>query len=154
VLSQVALAPLAGLLTAAAGYRWAFAANAASFAFSAVLLGGLRAGEAPSARHAGRRSAAALGVLGSLACTASMIAAAVGVGGPAASMAGMTDMATTGSGHTGGALGALVRIGPWLIVASALLVSAAFALTRRPVTAVPALVAGTPTAQRSRPGHA
>jgi MFS family permease len=47
VLSQVVLAPLAGLLTGAAGYRWAFAANAASFAFSAVLLGGLRAGEAP-----------------------------------------------------------------------------------------------------------
>ena len=91
--------------------------------------------------HTGRWSAGALGVLGSMACTASMIAAAVGVGGAAAatSMAGMTG---TGSGHAGGALGALVRIGPWLIVASALLVTAAFALTRRPVTAIPALAAG------------
>jgi hypothetical protein len=91
--------------------------------------------------HTGRWSAGALGVLGSMACTASMIAAAAGVGGAAAgtSMAGMT---ATGSGHPGGALGALVRIGPWLIVASVLLVTAAFALTRRPVTAIPALAAG------------
>jgi hypothetical protein len=89
----------------------------------------------------GRWSAGALGVLGSMACTASMIAAAVGVGGAAAatSMAGMTG---TGSGHAGGALGALVRIGPWLTVASVLLVTVAFALSRRPVTAIPALVAG------------
>ena len=91
--------------------------------------------------HTGRWSAGALGVLGSMACTASMIAAAVGVGGAAAatSMAGMTG---TGSGHAGGALGALVRIGPGLIVASVLLVTVAFALSRRPVTAIPALVAG------------
>jgi MFS family permease len=47
VLSQVILASLAGLLTATAGYGWAFAANAASFAVSALLLRGLRAGEAP-----------------------------------------------------------------------------------------------------------
>src|SRR5712692_1261159 len=47
VLSQVLLAPLAGLLTAAAGYGWAFAANAASFAVSALLLRGLRASETP-----------------------------------------------------------------------------------------------------------
>ena len=47
VLSQVLVAPLAGLLTAAAGYGWAFAANAASFALSALLLRGLRASEAP-----------------------------------------------------------------------------------------------------------
>jgi hypothetical protein len=80
-------------------------------------------------------------MLGSMACTASMIAAAVGVGGAAAatSMAGMT---ATGPGQPGGVLGALVRIGPWLIVASALLVTSAFALTRRPVIAIPALAAG------------
>jgi MFS family permease len=47
VLSQVVLAPLAGLLTATAGYGWAFAANAASFAVSALLLRGLRVSEAP-----------------------------------------------------------------------------------------------------------
>ena len=93
-----------------------------------------------SAHHAARWSAGVLGALGSVACTASMIAAAVGIGGAAA--ADMTGMAATGSGHPGGTLGALVRIGPWLIVASALLVAGAFALTRRTVTAVPALVAG------------
>ena len=46
VLSQVILAPLAGLLTQTAGYGWAFAANAASFAVSALLLRGLRTAEA------------------------------------------------------------------------------------------------------------
>jgi MFS family permease len=46
VLSQVVLAPLAGLLTVAAGYGWVFAANAASFAVSAMLLQGLRGREA------------------------------------------------------------------------------------------------------------
>jgi len=47
VLSQVLVAPLAGLLAATAGYGWAFAANAASFAISAIVLRGLRASEAP-----------------------------------------------------------------------------------------------------------
>ena len=47
VLSQVVLAPLAGLLVTTAGYGWVFAANAGSFAVSAVILAGLRAREAP-----------------------------------------------------------------------------------------------------------
>ena len=47
VLIQVALAPAAGLLAATAGFDWAFAANAASFGLSALLLRGLRSGEAP-----------------------------------------------------------------------------------------------------------
>jgi MFS family permease len=47
VLSQVLLAPLAGLLASAAGFGWAFAVNTASFAVSALLLRGLRATEAP-----------------------------------------------------------------------------------------------------------
>ena len=47
VLSQILVAPLAGLLTATAGYGWAFAANAASFAISAIVLRGLRTSEAP-----------------------------------------------------------------------------------------------------------
>lgn len=47
VLSQVLLAPLAGLLATTAGYGWAFAVNAASFAVSALLLRGLRASEIP-----------------------------------------------------------------------------------------------------------
>ena len=46
VLSQVLLAPLAGLVVMTAGYGWAFGANAASFAASAALLRGLRAREA------------------------------------------------------------------------------------------------------------
>jgi MFS family permease len=47
VLSQILLAPMAGLLTVTAGYGWAFAANAASFAISALVLYGLRASETP-----------------------------------------------------------------------------------------------------------
>ena len=92
-------------------------------------------------RRAARCSAGALGVVGSAACAASMILAAVGVGGAAAAtrMAGMTG---TGPGAPSGALGALVRAGPWLMLTSVALVTAALALTRRPVTALPALLAG------------
>ena len=92
-------------------------------------------------RRAARWSAGALGVLGSAACAASMILAAVGVGGAAAAT-GMAGMTGAGPDAPGGMLGALVRAGPWLILASALLVTTAFALTRRPVTAVPAALAG------------
>ena len=60
----------------------------------------------------------------------------------ATGMTGMAGMTGPGPGAPGGMLGVLVRAGPWLIVASALLVAAAFALTRRPVTVVPALLAG------------
>src|SRR5215469_3537379 len=67
VLSQVLLAPLAGLLTQTAGYGWAFAANAASFAISALLLSGLRASETarpvPSANIWGQ-AREAFGVVG------------------------------------------------------------------------------------------
>jgi hypothetical protein len=80
-------------------------------------------------------------VLGSVACAASMIAAAVGAGGATAAT-GMAGMTGTGPGAPGGALGALVRIGHWLMLTSAALVTAAFALSRRPVTALPALLAG------------
>ncbi len=47
VLGQVAFAPVAGLLAATAGFEWAFALNATSYAVSAVLLRGLRASEHP-----------------------------------------------------------------------------------------------------------
>lgn len=92
-------------------------------------------------RRAGRYSAGAFGVLGSVTCAASMILAAVGVGSAtvATSMAGMTG---TGPSAPGGTLGALVRAGPWLMLVSGLLVATAFALSRRPVTAIPALLAG------------
>ncbi len=46
VLSQVAVAPLVGLLATTAGFGWAYGVNAASYAASAVLLRRLRAGEA------------------------------------------------------------------------------------------------------------
>lgn len=46
VLSQVAVAPAAGVLAAAAGYGWGFAVNSASFAVSAILLARLRSAEA------------------------------------------------------------------------------------------------------------
>lgn len=42
VMSQVALAPLAGLLVLTAGWDWAFAVNAASYLVSAAVLGRLR----------------------------------------------------------------------------------------------------------------
>lgn len=49
VLSQIALAPLAGLLVVTVGYRPAFAVNAASYAISALILRGLRVPVAPKA---------------------------------------------------------------------------------------------------------
>jgi MFS family permease len=67
VLSQVLLAPLAGLIAATAGYGWAFAANAASFAISAALLSGLRTTEAPrpvSSASIWTQGREALGLLG------------------------------------------------------------------------------------------
>lgn len=48
VLSQIALAPLAGLLVVHAGYGPAFALNAASYALSALLLRGLRVSGPPA----------------------------------------------------------------------------------------------------------
>ena len=47
VLVQILLAPAAGLVATTAGFGWAFAANAASFGLSALLLRGLRTREAP-----------------------------------------------------------------------------------------------------------
>jgi MFS family permease len=45
VLTQVALAPIAGLVAATAGFEWAFALNATSFALSALALRGLQDAE-------------------------------------------------------------------------------------------------------------
>ena len=47
VLSQVLIAPAAGLIAATAGYGWAFAVNAGSFAISAALLHGLTVTQTP-----------------------------------------------------------------------------------------------------------
>ena len=92
-------------------------------------------------RRAGRFAAGTLGAIGSAACAVSMILVAVGVGGSAAA-ASMAAMTGTGTATPGGVLGGLVRSGPWLIVASVFLVTTAFALTRRPWAAIPALLAG------------
>jgi hypothetical protein len=54
----------------------------------------------------------------------------------------MAAMSGTGPGAPHGVLGVLLRIGPWLLVGSVLLVTAAFWLTRRPATAILALLAG------------
>ena len=92
-------------------------------------------------RRAGRAWAGALGAAGSVACGISMILIAAGVGASAAA-SGMAAMSGTGAGTPHGVLGVLLRIGPWLLVVSVLLVTAAFALTSRPAAAIPALLAG------------
>ncbi len=96
---------------------------------------------APAARRHGRCLAAAAGAAGSLACGASMLLAAAGAGASAAA-AGMAAMPGTGGAPRHGLLGVLLRIGPGLLIASVLLITAAFALSRRPRAAVPALLAG------------
>jgi hypothetical protein len=96
-------------------------------------------GAARAARTACRTAAGTAGLLGSLACGASMVAAAAGAGGSAAA-AGMAAM--SGRGATAhGLLGVLLRAGPGLLIASVLLVTAAFAL-RRLIAAGGALLAG------------
>jgi hypothetical protein len=70
-----------------------------------------------------------------------MVLVALGVGTSAAAT-GMAAMSGTGPGAPHGVLGVLLRIGPWLLVGSILLVTAAFGLTRRPATAILALLAG------------
>ncbi len=92
-------------------------------------------------RCAGRTSAGALGVAGSVVCGASMILVGVGVG-VSAGASGMAAMSGTGAGAPHGVLGVLLRIGPWLLVVSVLLVTATFGPTRRPATAILALLAG------------
>ena len=89
--------------------------------------------------RAARRAAGAAGVAGSVACAASMVLAAAGVGA-SATAAGMVGMSSHGGTHPG-LLGALIRIGPGLLIASIVLVAGAFAL-RHPPAAVPAVVAG------------
>ncbi len=48
VVSQIVLAPLAGVVVATLGYTWAFWTNAASYLLSAVVLRGLRLPTAPA----------------------------------------------------------------------------------------------------------
>jgi hypothetical protein len=92
----------------------------------------------PSARRAGMATGGTAGVLGSLACGASMILAGIGVGTSTAA-AGMAGMDHTG-GPTG-LLGVLLRAGPALLIASVVLIAAAFAL-KRPAALAPAVIVG------------
>lgn len=67
VLIQICLAPAAGVLAVWAGFGWAFALNAASFAISGLLLLGLRSGEPPRPVQAvpwSRHAVEAIGLLG------------------------------------------------------------------------------------------
>jgi len=107
----------------------------------------------PRASGRARVASGVAGTCGSFACVAAMVLPLVGLAGAGAaagaqaaggSMAGMgpaTTTATSGASHPGGVLGALVTYGPELLVVSVLLVAASFAL-RRPVAALPAVVAG------------
>lgn len=88
-----------------------------------------RRSRAPLLRYAGRRSAGALGLVATIACGASMVLVAVGAGASAAAT-GMAAMSGTAPGGPHGVLGVLLRIGPWLLVCSVLLVTAAFGLIR------------------------
>ncbi len=94
-----------------------------------------------SARRTGRVSAGILGAAGSLACATSMVLVAVGIG-VSASASGMAAMSGTTADGPHGVLGALLRVGPWLQLISTALVVVAFALSRRPVATIPALLAG------------
>lgn len=93
-------------------------------------------------RTACTRAADAAGLTGALVCGSSMVLAGLGVGTSttAGGTVGMTGM-DRASGPTHGLLGLLVRVGPGLLIASAVLIAVAFAL-RRPGAAVPALLAG------------
>jgi len=104
---------------------------------------GVTGGNGSVVRRAGTSGVGGLGVVGSVVCAASMIGVGVGVGvGGAAAATGMAAMSGTGPDAPGGLLGVLLRIGPILLVVSVLLVTAAFALSRRRVAAIPAMLAG------------
>lgn len=92
-----------------------------------------------------------VGIGGSILCSLSMVAAAIGLfasgGAAAAKGAGssMAGMAGTGSGatpaHSPGWLDVLIRFGPELLVVSIIILTIAVAL-RRPMASVPALLGG------------
>ncbi len=87
-----------------------------------------------------------VGIGGTLVCSLSMVAVAVGLfvaGGTAAAQGGMAGM---GSGHQGmadvpGWLEALLRFGPVILIVSVLLVAASVTLRRR-LAALPAISGG------------
>ena len=88
-------------------------------------------------RRAGSAAAGAAGLTGALVCGSAMVLAGLGVGTSTAAvgMAGMADM-DRASTAPHGLLSLLVRVGPGLLIASAVLMAVAFAL-RRPGAAAP-----------------
>lgn len=91
-------------------------------------------------RAAGSDALGLLGIAGTVTCTVTMVLPAIGAVG-AAGAAGMSGMSGMDDRDTPGLLGLLLDLGPYLLVASVLLVTAGVAL-RQPVAAVPALAAG------------
>src|SRR6516225_5020490 len=138
VLSQILIAPLAGLLTTTAGYGWAFAANAASFAASAVLLAGLRAGEAPrpvTAAPIWAQAGEAVGqlahdrLLRALAVAQTLAALSAGATSALLVVLAMRRLHSSGGGY--GLLLAAIAVGAFT---GPLLLARLPALGRRPVT--------------------
>jgi MFS family permease len=126
VLSQIALAPLAGVLYAAVGPGPAFAINAASFVVSAVLLRGLRLPAAPArTERRGLFADAAAGVRLLLAdrllraLGAGQLLAALSAGATSALLVVLArdhlDLAPSGYGLLLGAIGVGAVLGPFLL---------------------------------------
>jgi MFS family permease len=126
VLSQIALAPLAGVLYAAIGPGPAFAINAASFVVSAVLLRGLRLPAAPArTERRGLFADAAAGVRLLLtdrllrALGAGQLLAALSAGATSALLVVLArdhlDLAPSGYGLLLGAIGVGAVLGPFLL---------------------------------------
>jgi hypothetical protein len=94
---------------------------------------------APKTKTVCCAAAGTAGGLGSLACVTSMILTGLGAG-TAAAATGMAGMSSRGS-TAHGLLGALLRAGPGLLIASIVLITVAFAL-RRLAAAAAASAAG------------
>jgi MFS family permease len=126
VVSQIALAPLAGAVVAGFGYTWAFWVNAASYVLSALVLRGLRlpAPPAPAARtrwyadaRAGISAITAHRLLRALA--ASQFLAALSAGATSALLVVLArehlDLGAEDYGLLLGAIGVGAAVGPLLL---------------------------------------
>jgi len=112
VLAQVVLAPVAGVVATTAGFGWAFALNAISFAVSAALLRGLRSQERPPPAATGSMWEQGREALGLLARDRLLRALALAQG-LAALSAGATSallvvLATDRLAHSGGGYGLML----------------------------------------------
>ena len=125
VVSQIALAPLAGALVGAAGARPAFAVNAASFVLSAVVLRGLPAVETDEAARESWRHQLAEGLrmvrgepLVRILATVQLLGA-LSAGGTSALLVVLAerrlDLGPSGFGLLLAAIGVGAAVGPWLL---------------------------------------